>query len=361
MPRKTLSDASSDAPKNLPGKPEKTLDYKAAGVDVAAGNAFVESIKPLCAKTLRPEVIAGAGGFAGLFKLNKYRKPVLAAATDGVGTKLKLAQTLGVHRGVGIDLVAMCVNDVLTHGAEPLFFLDYLACGKLAAIPAQEIVSGVAAGCELAGCALIGGETAEMPGMYAEDEYDLAGFTVGAAEQDALCGAHRVRDGDAVVALASSGVHANGFSLIRRIIAESGADLDHRFGDATLGETLLEPTRIYVKTLLSAVSRGDVRAMAHVTGGGLDENLPRMIGTEQSVVVALSSWTPPPIFEWIRTAGNVEQREMQRVFNCGVGMAAVVAPDAADALVREVETTGLDAWVLGEIVARGNNPPVVYV
>lgn len=357
MPHKTLSDASP----GTAGGPEKTLDYKTAGVDVAAGNAFVENIKPLCEQTLRPEVIAGAGGFAGLFRLEKYRRPVLAAATDGVGTKLKLAQALGAHRGIGIDLVAMCVNDVLTHGAEPLFFLDYLACGKLSATAAQEIVAGVAAGCKLAGCALIGGETAEMPGVYAESDYDLAGFTVGAAEQDALCGAHRVRDGDAVVALASSGVHANGFSLIRRIIAESGADLDHRFGDSTLGETLLEPTRIYVKTLLPVVSRGDVRAMAHITGGGLSENLPRMIGDEQSVAVELNGWTPPPIFEWIRTAGKVERREMLRVFNCGAGMAAVVEPADADGLIREIKATGIDAWVLGEVIARGKNPPVFYV
>ena len=356
MPPKT-------SPHHLPTTPDDP--YKAAGVDVAAGAAFVERIKPLCAKTLRPEVIGGVGGFAGLFRLtdSNYKNPVLVSAADGVGTKLALAHELGVHDTVGVDLVAMCVNDVLTHGAEPLFFLDYFACGKLSPDTAEQVVAGVAKGCESAGCALVGGETAEMPGMYAEGEYDLAGFAVGVTEEHALCGAHRVRTGDAVVAIASSGVHSNGFSLVRKIIADTGANLAQACGDSTLGETLLAPTHIYVKALLPAIRRGAVRALAHVTGGGLDENLPRMIGEDQAVAVALQDRPLPPVFEWLRDAGNVDEREMPRVFNCGVGMAAVVARDATGALVQEIKGAGFDAWPLGEVIARprADQPPVVYV
>ena len=342
--------------------PRKTLNYKAAGVDIAAGNALVKRIKPLCEKTLRPEVISGVGGFASLVRLSdlKHQKPVLVAATDGVGTKLKLANELGIHDSIGIDLVAMCVNDILTHGAEPLFFLDYFACGKLSVDAAATVIAGIAKGCEFAGCALVGGETAEMPGMYADDEYDLAGFAVGVAEEDALCGAHRVEIGDAVIALASSGVHSNGFSLVRRVVAESGADLKQTIGDRTLGEALLEPTLIYVKTLLPAIAQGSVHALAHITGGGLDENLPRMLGNDQAVTVNLQSWTRPPVFEWLRDAGNIEEAEMLRVFNCGVGMAAAVAPAEAPALIRQIKNTGFEAWRLGEIIPR-REAPVVYV
>ena len=361
---------SSRTPANrrarIPGKAANAsgggLDYESAGVDVAAGNALVERIKPLCEKTTRPEVVGGIGGFAGLFKLagSKYRTPVLVAATDGVGTKLKLAGELGVHEHVGVDLVAMCVNDVLAHGAEPLFFLDYLACGKLSVDAAAAVVAGIATGCEAAGCALIGGETAEMPGMYADGDYDLAGFAVGVAEEDALCGAHRVENGDAVVALASSGVHANGFSLVRKIISETGADLGQPFGGGTLGETLLAPTRIYVEALLPAVTQGRVRALAHVTGGGMSENLPRMIGPDQAIDVNLGSWTRPAIFEWIRRAGGIGEPEMLRVFNCGVGMAAAVAPEQTGTLIRQLKDAGVEAWQLGEVVPRRGRAPVRY-
>ena len=338
-------------------------DYKSSGVDIAAGDALVERLKPLCAKTMRPEVISGVGGFAGLFRLagSKYKNPVLVAATDGVGTKLRLAGKLGIHSSIGTDLVAMCVNDVLCHGAEPLFFLDYFACGKLSADSAAVVIGGIADGCEAAGCALIGGETAEMPGFYAGNDYDLAGFAVGAAEEDALCGAHRVENGDTVIALASSGVHANGFSLIRKVIAETKTDLTQPFDGTTLGTTLLTPTRIYVKALSPAIEQGKVHALAHVTGGGLSGNLPRMFGEDQAARVELSSWTRPAIFEWIRETGRIEESEMLRVFNCGVGMAAVVAPNESEALIRQAKDAGIPAWRLGEIVPRRGKTSVAYV
>ncbi len=362
MPRNPPPDSRPQAPGKVAGAPGGALDYAGAGVDITAGDALVERIKPLCAKTLRAEVIGGVGGFAGLFKLSaaKYRSPVLVAATDGVGTKLKLAGELGVHGGIGTDLVAMCVNDVLTHGAEPLFFLDYFACGKLSVEAAAAVIAGIAGGCELAGCALIGGETAEMPGMYAGGEYDLAGFTVGVAEEDALCGAHRVENGDAVIALASSGVHANGFALVRKVIADSGADLARPFGGATLGEALLAPTHIYVKALLPAILQGKVHALAHVTGGGLSGNLPRMLGADQAASVDLGSWSRPAVFEWIRETGRIEEAEMLRVFNCGVGMAAAVAPGEAEALIRQIQDAGFEAWQLGEIIPRRGQAPVAY-
>ena len=342
---------------------ETTLSYKTSGVDIDAGNAFVERIKPLCAKTMRPEVIGGIGDFGGLFKLKntEYQNPVLVSATDGVGTKLKLANQLGVHDSIGIDLVAMCVNDILTHGAEPLFFLDYFACARLSPATATEVVAGIAAGCRLAGCALIGGETAEMPGMYAAGEYDLAGFAVGIAEEDALCGAPRVKTGDAVIALASSGVHSNGFSLIRKILGGNSALLEQTLENTTLGEALLTPTYIYVPTLRPAISRGEIHALAHITGGGLTENLPRILNDDQSMTVDLKSWTPPPVFEWLQDAGNVKLREMLRVFNCGVGMVATVAPAKASRLMKDTKNAGIDSWQLGEIVPRQNNRAVIYV
>ena len=345
--------------KNRPGA---TLRYTDAGVDIKAGNTFVERIKPLCDRATRPEAIGGIGGFGGLFRLSnaKYRHPVLVAATDGVGTKLKLANELGIHDSIGIDLVAMCVNDILTHGAEPLFFLDYFACGKLSPAMATEVVAGIAQGCKLANCALIGGETAEMPGMYVGDEYDLAGFAVGVAEENALCGAKRVETGDVLVALASNGVHSNGFSLIRKILATNEIPLEQALGDTTLGETLLAPTHIYVSALLPAILHGKIHALAHITGGGLTDNLPRILNDGQSATVDLQSWTRPPVFEWLREAGNLDLQEMLGVFNCGVGMVAAMPPVEAPVVIRNMREAGLDSWQLGEVVSRRDNPPVVY-
>ena len=333
-----------------------SLDYKRAGVDIQAGNAFIERIKPLCAKTTRAEVISGVGGFGGLFKLSasKYQSPVLVSATDGVGTKVKFAAELGEHDNIGIDLVAMCVNDILTHGAEPLFFLDYFACGKLFPDIASKVVASIAHGCKLAKCALIGGETAEMPDVYNKMEYDLAGFAVGVADESALCGKHKVQIGDAIIALASNGVHSNGFSLIRKIINESHTDPKDCVIDDTkaLWETLLAPTHIYVCALLPAIKQNKVHALAHITGGGLSENIPRILNENQAATVNLKSWDLPPVFEWIRKTGHVEKNEMRRVFNCGVGMAIVVAPKETAQLIEEIEKAGFDAWKLGEITER---------
>ena len=350
--------------------PKKPFDYKAAGVDIDAGNELVKRIKPLCEKTLRAEVISGVGGFASLFRLpeSDWQKPVLVSATDGVGTKLKLADALGVHHSIGIDLVAMCVNDVLAHGAEPLFFLDYFACGRLSPDAAATVVAGIATGCQLAGCALVGGETAEMPDMYAPDEYDLAGFAVGVADEDKLCGAQRVNNGDALIALASSGVHANGFSLVRKIISATGTNLVQPLSDGagdtadggTLGDTLLTPTHIYVKALLPLIRANDIHAMAHITGGGLSENLPRVLAAEQAATVELSSWTRPAVFDWLQRAGDVEDAEMLRVFNCGVGMAVIAAADRCDELIQRIKAAGFEAWQIGEIIARRGSTPVVY-
>ena len=361
MPRKknaaTLPRDSGHRP------PGATPSYADAGVDIEAGDKFIESIKPLCGQATRPEVIGGIGNFGGLFRLSseKYRRPVLVAATDGVGTKLKLANELDVHDSIGIDLVAMCVNDILTHGAEPLFFLDYFACARLSPAVASEVVAGIVEGCKLANCALIGGETAEMPGMYAAGAYDLAGFAVGVAEENALCGARRVETGDALIALASNGVHSNGFSLVRKILDTNKVPLEQALGNTTLGEALLAPTHIYVSALLPAILNGKIHALAHITGGGLTGNLPRILDGDRSATVNLQSWTPPPVFEWLREAGNIDRREMLRVFNCGVGMVAAVVPAEAPAVIRAIKETGLAGWQVGEVVARRGNSPVVYV
>src|SRR5438093_2650444 len=284
------------------------LSYRDAGVDIEAGDALVEAIKPLAKRTLRPEVLAGIGGFGALAEIpKKYREPVLVSGTDGVGTKLKLAFQLGVHDTVGIDLVAMSVNDILTQGAEPLFFLDYFACGKLDVAVATEVVKGVARGCELAGCALIGGETAEMPGMYAEGEYDLAGFAVGVVEKSAIVDGHDIVPGDAVLGLASSGAHSNGFSLIRKILERAKPDLGADFHGNPLGRALLEPTRIYVKPLLALMQRIPVKGMAHITGGGLVENIPRMLPVTVTAVISRSAWPIPPLFQWLQREGKVAE------------------------------------------------------
>jgi len=330
------------------------LSYRDAGVDIDAGDRLVENIKPFAKRTMRPEVLGGIGGFGALVEISKkYREPVLVSGTDGVGTKLKLAFELNRHDTVGIDLVAMSVNDILVQGAEPLFFLDYFACGKLDVDAATEVIKGIAAGCEQAGCALIGGETAEMPGMYPAGEYDLAGFAVGVVEKSQIITGMDIRPGDVVLGLASNGAHSNGYSLVRKIIERSQPDLNAHFeGNRTLADCIIAPTRIYVKPLLALMQHLKVKGMAHITGGGLLENIPRVL--PQTTVAALDgkSWHTPKLFDWLRTVGNVEQQEMYRTFNCGVGMVVVVGKADAEAAVRHLEASGETAWVIGEIRAR---------
>ncbi len=339
------------------------LSYRDAGVDIDAGNSLVERIKPIAAKTFRPGVLTGLGGFGALFELppGRYRHPVLVSGTDGVGTKLKLAIELGRHDSVGIDLVAMCVNDILVTGAEPLFFLDYYATGKLEVAVATEVIGGIARGCEQAGCALAGGETAEMPGMYAAGDYDLAGFAVGIVEKDALITPERVRPGDALIGIASSGPHSNGYSLIRRILQVSSAPLDEVLDGVPLAEALLRPTRIYVKPLLRLLGEVPVHALAHITGGGLTENLPRVLPIGTKARVDLASWQRPAVFRWLQAQGGVAEPEMLRTFNCGLGMVVCVA--AAD-LQRGCEIlaeAGETAWPLGSIEASDGPPTVELV
>jgi phosphoribosylformylglycinamidine cyclo-ligase len=319
----------------------KRLSYRDAGVDIDAGDALVEAIRPFARRTMRPEVLAGIGGFGALCELpKKYREPVLVAGTDGVGTKLKLAFELGRHDTVGIDLVAMSVNDVLVQGAEPLFFLDYYACGKLDTRVAAEVVKGIARGCELAGCALIGGETAEMPGMYPEGEYDLAGFCVGVVEKSRIIDGRSIRPGDTLLGLASSGPHSNGYSLIRRILARSRPDFIAEF---------LEPTRIYVKSVLGLLDSVPVRGIAHITGGGLTENVPRVLQDGLVAKISKKTWPRPKIFEWLQREGNVAEDEMHRVFNCGIGMVLVLDPADAPRASRELRAAGETVYEIGAI------------
>jgi phosphoribosylformylglycinamidine cyclo-ligase len=328
---------------------DKPLTYKDAGVDIDAGNELVERIKPLVKRTRRPEVLAGIGGFGGLFALpDKYRNPVLVSGTDGVGTKLMLAQQLGVHDTIGIDLVAMCVNDVLVQGAEPLFFLDYFACGKLDNDVAADVIAGIAEGCLQSGAALIGGETAEMPDMYAPGEYDLAGFTVGAVDREAIIDGSRIRAGDAIIGLASTGPHSNGYSLIRKIL--------ERAPDATIdgmpaAARLLAPTRIYVKPMLSLLADVPVRGLAHITGGGITENIPRVLPEGLAAEIDTASWQQGPVFDFLQAHGNVETHEMRRTFNCGVGMVVVVEADEATRTVGLLEQGGEHAWPIGRVIA----------
>jgi phosphoribosylformylglycinamidine cyclo-ligase len=330
-----------------------SLSYRDAGVDIDAGDRLVERIKPLAARTRRDGVLAGIGGFGALFELGqRYRNPVLVSGTDGVGTKLKLAFKLDRHDTIGIDLVAMSVNDILVQGAEPLFFLDYFACGRLDVDIAARVVGGIAQGCELAGCALIGGETAEMPGMYPPGEYDLAGFAVGAVEKDRIIDGRTIRPGDAVIGLASSGPHSNGYSLIRRILelrpADPASDLDGR----PLADALMAPTRIYVRSLLEIIETVPVKGMAHITGGGLLENIPRILPPDTKAVLAHSAWPLPAVFAWLQQAGNIAPAEMQRTFNCGIGMVVVVARDDADRTLAHLRSRSEAAWVIGEVQAR---------
>ncbi|MEB3273435.1 MAG: phosphoribosylformylglycinamidine cyclo-ligase [Prochlorothrix sp.] len=335
------------------------MDYRSAGVDVEAGRQFVHQIRDLVAQTHRPEVMGELGGFSGLFKLGTYQEPLLVAGTDGVGTKLKLAHRLDRHGSVGLDLVAMCVNDVLTCGAEPLFFLDYVATGHLDPSQLVEVVRGITEGCQQAGCALLGGETAEMPGFYGRGEYDLAGFCVGVVEKADLIDGTRVTVGDRAIALASTGVHSNGYSLVRKIVAEGGFSWTDRlpeFPDQTLGEVFLTPTQIYAQPVLKARQAGiDLRAMAHITGGGLPENLPRCLGSGSEVAldvaIDLTSWTVPPVFQWLGAVGSVAPAELFNTFNMGVGFVAIVPPAQSDAALAHFQDQGLKAWVLGEVVA----------
>jgi phosphoribosylformylglycinamidine cyclo-ligase len=330
------------------------MTYKDAGVDIDAGNALVDRIKPLVKRTHRPEVLAGLGGFGGLFALpaDKYREAVLVSGTDGVGTKLILAQQLRRHDTIGIDLVAMCVNDVLVQGAEPLFFLDYFACGQLDVDVASDVVAGIAEGCHQAGAALIGGETAEMPDMYPDGEYDLAGFCVGAVERTEMIDGGTIAAGDALIGIASSGPHSNGYSLIRKVLdVASQTEIDGRLAS----EALLDPTRIYVKPILALVRKLTVKGLSHITGGGISENLPRVLPTNVHAVVDTASWQQGPIFDWLAEQGNISKAEMRRTFNCGVGMiVAVNDADLATALAT-LEDLGESAWHIGQ-VAEGAGP-----
>jgi phosphoribosylformylglycinamidine cyclo-ligase len=345
-------------------KPAAPLTYRDAGVDIDAGDRLVENIKPFAGKTLRKGVLAGIGGFGALFELarGRYREPVLVAGTDGVGTKLKLAFELNRHATVGIDLVAMSVNDILTHGAEPLFFLDYYACGRLDVATATQVVKGIAAGCAQAGCALIGGETAEMPGMYAAGEYDLAGFAVGVVEKRRIIDGSRIAEGDVVLGLASSGAHSNGYSLIRKIVATTGVDLSADFHGRALSDLMLEPTRIYVKPVLKLLKRVAVKGLAHITGGGLIENVPRVLPARLAARIERAAWRMPPLFRWLQEQGNITDAELYRVFNCGIGMVAVVAPADAARALKTLKAAGETAWRIGRIERRrGSGPQVAIV
>jgi phosphoribosylformylglycinamidine cyclo-ligase len=338
---------------------KRPLSYRDAGVDIDAGNALVKRIAPVAKRTSRPEVMGGLGGFGAMCRIPaKYRSPILVSGTDGVGTKLRLAMEHNRHDHIGVDLVAMCVNDLIVGGAEPLFFLDYYATGKLNVDVAARVVEGIGQGCEQAGCALVGGETAEMPGMYEGDDYDLAGFCVGVVEEESIIDGRRVQPGDKLIALASSGAHSNGYSLIRRILAQS----EHQnvvINDRPLIDALMEPTRIYVKSLLSLIEQVDVRAMAHITGGGLPENLPRVLPDGVCAHVDTSSWVMPELFRWLQQEGQVEPFEMYRTFNCGVGMVLVVPDTHLDQALALLEASGEHAWLLGDIRAADGAAEVV--
>ena len=336
----------------------KPLTYKDAGVNIDAGNELVERIKPLVKRTRRPEVLAGIGGFGGLFALppDRYREPVLVSGTDGVGTKLMLAQHLNQHRTIGIDLVAMCVNDVLVQGAEPLFFLDYFACGKLDNDVATDVIAGIADGCLQAGAALIGGETAEMPDMYSPGEYDLAGFTVGAVERDDMIDGSAISQGDVIIGIASSGPHSNGYSLIRKVLDRAG---DAEIDGAPATERLLAPTRIYVKPVLTLLENIKVNGLAHITGGGITENIPRVLYGSLSAAIDTTSWQQGPVFDFLQQHGNIETAEMRRTFNCGIGMVVVVNPAYAVEAIDLLNANGEQAWQLGTIIP--GNQEVQYV
>lgn len=342
---------------------QKGLNYKSAGVDIEAGNALVERIKPIAARTRTAGVMAGLGGFGSMFELplDRYQQPILVSGTDGVGTKLKLANELGIHDTIGIDLVAMCVNDIIVQGAEPLFFLDYFATGKLDVDTAASVIDGIGKGCELSGAALVGGETAEMPGMYADGEYDLAGFCVGIVEKSKVLDGTKVNVGDKLIGIASSGPHSNGYSLIRKIIAHSESTLADTFNGKTLGTALLEPTRIYVKSLLALLDKVPVHALAHITGGGLTENLPRVLPVGLNAHIDLASWEFPAIFKWLQEKGNVSQADMLTTFNCGIGMIVCVAAEDERATLETLGQLGETAFTIGELVESEGKPEVNYL
>jgi phosphoribosylformylglycinamidine cyclo-ligase len=339
-----------------------SISYRDAGVDIDAGDALVEDIKPFAKRTMRPEVLAGIGGFGSLFEVpKKYKNPVLVSGTDGVGTKLKLAFQLNQHDTVGIDLVAMSVNDILVQGAEPLFFLDYFACGKLEIGTAAQVIKGIAAGCEQAGCALVGGETAEMPGMYPPGEYDLAGFAVGAVDREAIINGSTIAAGDAVLGLASSGAHSNGYSLVRKLIELSGIDMNSDFHGRPFREVVMAPTRIYVKPLLQLMAALPVKGMAHITGGGLTGNVPRVLPEHLTAVIDAKTWDMPPLFRWMQEQGNVTDDEMHRTFNCGIGMVVIVAAADAERAQQLLAAAGEQVWQIGTIRCREQNEPQTLV
>jgi len=335
------------------------LTYRDAGVDIDAGNALVERIKPAVRSTSRAGVLSGLGGFGGMFELDteRYEQPVLVSGTDGVGTKLLLARQLGDHSSIGIDLVAMCVNDILTSGAEPLFFLDYYATGKLELGTAQTVIEGIAEGCRQAGCALIGGETAEMPGMYSGDEYDLAGFCVGVVERSNVIDGRRIEAGHVALGLPSSGPHSNGYSLIRKILESAPGGPGQALADTTIGAALLAPTRIYVRTLQPLLAASQIDGLAHVTGGGLTENVVRVIPEHLGLQIDLSAWTMPPVFEWLQTQGNIEEAEMLRTFNCGIGMVLLVSAAQADAVRGTLAGAGETVHVIGQVTPCPKGQP----
>ena len=339
------------------------LTYRDAGVDIDTGNALIDRIKPHTKRTVRPEVMGGLGGFGGLMALPEgYKQPILVSGTDGVGTKLKLAIEAGIYDTIGIDLVAMCVNDIIVTGAEPLFFLDYYATAKLDNDVAEDVIKGIADGCVQSGAALIGGETAEMPGMYAKGDFDLAGFSVGVVEKDEILDPANIEHGNVIVGLASSGPHSNGYSLIRKVLEVSGASLNDAFDGTTLGEALIAPTQIYVKPILAALKKHKINALAHITGGGLTENIPRVMANNSKGVIHLNSWKKPAVFDWLQTQGNIEEQEMLRTFNCGIGMIAVIDKDDADAIQKHFKDSGIENWVIGSIEnSIETEPHIEYV
>jgi len=340
-----------------------SLSYRDAGVDIDAGDALVDAIKPIAESTRRSGMLEGLGGFGALFEIppGKYREPVLVSGTDGVGTKLKLAIDTGIHHTIGIDLVAMCVNDVIVQGAEPLFFLDYYATGKLETAVAKRVIEGIGEGCRQAGCALIGGETAEMPGMYAKEDYDLAGFCVGVVEKSKIINGAAVKKNDTLIGIRSSGLHSNGYSLARKILAVTGARLDQKFGEQTLGETLLTPTRIYVKPILKLLEEVPVHALAHITGGGLPGNVPRVLPEGTRAVIDSRTWKRPAIYDWLQDGGNVADDEMYRTFNCGVGMVLAVDAKDAERALKVLAAAGESAFLIGHIEAHAGEPEVTIL
>jgi len=340
---------------------KSSLSYKQSGVDIDAGAQLVERIKPIAKRTHRPGVMSGLGGFGSLFELplDRYKTPVLVSGTDGVGTKLKLAMQLNQHDTIGIDLVAMCVNDIVVTGAEPLFFLDYYATGKLNLDVASDVIAGIGKGCELSGAALVGGETAEMPGMYEGEDYDLAGFSVGIVEKQNIIDGSSVGAGNVLIGLASSGAHSNGYSLVRKVL-EREPDVNRMLGNKPLAQALLEPTRIYVKSLLNLLKKHNVHAIAHITGGGITENLPRVMPIDTVANIKRGSWPELPVFEWLQTTGNISDEEMLKTFNCGLGMILCVDQQHADAIIDELNKSGESAYIIGKIASAEGEPYVHY-